>query len=73
VAAMRGEEVAVRAIGRDEQQELKYIVKHANLFVCDSLSEETVAALVPRNKIKAFKLYSPSTIERIKDRLAKWG
>ncbi len=73
VAAMRGEEVAVRAIERDEQQELKYIVKHANLFVCDSLSEETVAALAPRNKMKVFTLYSPSTIELIKDRLAKWG
>lgn len=73
VAAMRGEEIAVRSIERDDQKELKYIVKHADLFVCDSLSAATVAALVPPEKMRVFNLYSPSTIERIRDRVAKWG
>lgn len=73
VAAVRGEDLAVRSIERDDDKELKYIVKHADLFVCDSLSEEKLAAMVPANKLKVFKLYPPSTIERIKDRIAKWG
>ncbi len=73
VAAMRGEEIAVRSIERDDQKELKYIVKHADLFVCDSLSAATVAALVPAEKIRVFNLYSSSTIERIRDRAEKWG
>lgn len=73
VAAVRGEDLAVRSIERDDDKELKYIVKHADLFVCDSLSEEKLAAMVPANKLKVFKLYPPSTIERIKERIAKWG
>jgi len=73
VAAMRGEEIAIRTIDRDDDQELKYIVKHANLFVCDSLSETKMKTLVPENKLKVFTLYSPSTIERIQERLSKWG
>jgi len=73
VAALRGEDLAIRLIERDDDQELKYIVKHADLFVCDSLSEEKVKSLAPANKVKVFTLYSSSTIERIQDRLAKWG
>lgn len=73
VAAVRGEDVAVRAIERDDDKELKYIIKHADLFVCDSLSEDKLSALVPPDKLKVFKLYPPSTISRIKERLAKWG
>jgi GntR family transcriptional regulator len=73
VAAYRGEEVAFRSINRDEEQEIKYIVKHANLFVCDSLSEDVVKKYAPLEKVRVFRLYSPSTIELIKDRLAKWG
>ena len=73
VAAMRGEDIAVRSIERDDDKELTYIVKHADFFICDSLSQEKVKALVPANKMNVFKLYAPSTIDRIKDRLAKWG
>ena len=73
VAAMRGEEIAVRTIDRDDDKELTYIAKHADFFICDSLSQAKVSALVPANKMNVFKLYGPSTIERIQDRLNKWG
>lgn len=73
VAAVRGEDLAVRLIERDDDKELRYIVKHADLFICDSLSEDKLAALVPANKLKVFKLYAPATISRIKERIEKWG
>jgi len=73
VAAMRGDEVAVRAVLKEDEVEIKYLVKHADLFLVDSVSAKTVAQYVPEKKLLVFHLYSQSTIELIKERLAKWG
>jgi len=73
VAAMRGEEVAVRAVLRDDETEIKYLVKHADMFLCDSASKDVVSKYVPAAKLHIFNLYSQGTIQLIKDRLAKWG
>ncbi|HMX45403.1 MAG TPA: GntR family transcriptional regulator [Candidatus Obscuribacter sp.] len=73
VAAMRGEEIAVRAVVRDDETEIKYLVKHADLFLCDSISREVVSRYAPPAKMLVFNLYSSTTIDLIKERLAKWG
>jgi GntR family transcriptional regulator len=72
-AAMRGEEVAVRCVGKDETTEIQYVMKHANLVLCDSPSEATVKAVSGKVPVKVFRLYSPTTIALITDRLQKWG
>jgi len=73
VAAHRGEEVAVRAVLLSDEKELNYMVNHADLILCDSPSEETLRKIADPKKLLAFKLYPPSTIELIKERLKKWG
>lgn len=73
VAAHRGEEIAVRSVLLSDEQEMKYMVNHADLILCDSPSEETVRQIADPKKLLAFKLYAPSTIELIQDRLKKWG
>lgn len=72
-AAVRGEEVAVRTLATDEKQEIQYVMKHANLVLCDRPSEEVVKAVSGRVPVKVFHLYSANTIELIKDRIRKWG
>jgi DNA-binding transcriptional regulator YhcF (GntR family) len=72
-AAVRGEEVAVRCLGMDETQEIAYVMKHANLVLCDRPSEATVRAVSGKVPVKVFHLYSPTTVELIRDRLKKWG
>ena len=76
VAAARGEEIAVRSVLASDDTELEYLVKYADLILCDSPSEEKTRRLAgpqAEKKLRAFKLYSPSTIELVKERLAKWG
>lgn len=73
VAARRGEEIAVRSVLSSDEVELRYIVNHADLILCDSPSHATVKSLGDNKKLLAFKLYSPSTIALIQERLAKWG
>ncbi len=73
VAAHRGEEVAVRTVLLSDTTELNYMVNHADLILCDSPSEETLRKIADPKKLLAFKLYPPSTIELIQDRLKKWG
>lgn len=72
-AAVRGEEVAVRCIEKHETQEISYVMKHANLILCDGPSESVVKAVSGKLPLKVFHLYSPNTIELIKERLGKWG
>lgn len=72
VAAQRAD-IAVRSLLVDERTEIEYVMKHADLVVCDSSSEELAAPLAGKKRVLVFKLYSPSTIQLIKDRLAKWG
>lgn len=73
VAAHRGEEIAVRQVLLSDEKELNYMVNHADLILCDSPSEETIRKIADSKKSLAFKLYPPSTIELIQDRLKKWG
>lgn len=73
IAAKRGEDVAVRAVHITDEKELKYMVKYATLILCDSSCEKSMLDLSGKTKLAVFRLYSPSTIELIKDRLNKWG
>lgn len=72
-AALRGEEVAVRTLLLSEKNEISYLMKHADTVICDRPSEKTVRELAGKVPVHAFRLYSPSTIELIKNRLKKWG
>ena len=72
-AAIRGEEVAVRTLSTDEKQEIQYVMKHANLVLCDRPSEAVVKAVSGRVPVKVFHLYSANTIDLIKERMKKWG
>ncbi len=73
VAAARGEEVAVRTVLLSDDTELKYMVNHADLILCDRPSEPTVEAIAKPGKYYGFKLYSDNTIHLIQERLSKWG
>ena len=73
VAAHRGEEIPVRSVLLSDEKELNYMVNHADLILCDSPSEETVRKIADQKILQVFKLYPPSTIKLIQERLAKWG
>ncbi len=73
VAAHRGEEIAVRSVLLSDEKELNYMVNHSDLILCDTPSEDTVSKIANPNKLLVFKLYAPSTISLIQDRLSKWG
>lgn len=73
VAAGRGDEIAVRSVLRDDEVEIKYLVKHADLFLVDSMSRDVAAKYIPANKMLVFHLYADNTIQLIKERLEKWG
>lgn len=74
-AAVRGEEIAVRTVLLEEEQELAYMIKYAKAIICDGPSEEKVKQLAAASKVPVhvFHLYAPSTIELIKQRLTQWG
>ncbi|MBX9572365.1 MAG: GntR family transcriptional regulator [Candidatus Obscuribacterales bacterium] len=72
-AALRGEEVAVRCLAKDDAQEIQYIMKHANLVLCDGPSEKIVKAAAGKIPVKVFHLYSPATLTAIRERLTKWN
>ncbi len=73
VAANRGEEIAVRSVVPSDLKELNYMIKHADLIICDISGEKAVLPISGKKKILNFRLYAPSTIDLIKDRIAKWG
>lgn len=73
LAAIRGEEVAVRSVLTSDKKELTYMLKHSDLIICDSTAESEVLSGNAKAKVAVFRLYSASTIERIKERLANWG
>lgn len=74
-AAVRGEEVPVRTVLLEESTELAYMMKYAKAVLCDRPSEATVKNLAAANKVPVhvFRLYAPSTIDLIKQRLEQWG
>lgn len=72
VAAQRAD-VGVRSLLVDDKTEIEYVMKHADLVLCDSSSEDVGKAVAGKKKLVVFKLYSPSTIKLIKERLQRWG
>ncbi|MBX9685503.1 MAG: GntR family transcriptional regulator [Candidatus Obscuribacterales bacterium] len=72
-AAMRGEEVAVRCLAKEESTEISFIMKHASLVLCDTASEAAVKAVAGKVPVKVFRLYSENTVKQIRERLEKWG
>jgi DNA-binding transcriptional regulator YhcF (GntR family) len=66
-------DIGVRSLLVKETTEIEYVMKHADLIMCDISSEDVVKPLVGKKPMVTFRLYSPSTIQVIKDRLAKWG
>ena len=72
-AALRGEEVAVRCLDKNDTKEISYIMKHANLVLCDGPSEATVREYAGKVPVKVFHLYSEATINQIANRLQKWN
>lgn len=72
-AAVRGEEIAVRCIDKSETQEIHYIMKHANLVLCDGPSESIVLASSGKIPVKVFHLYSQATLALIRSRIEKWN
>lgn len=73
LAARRGEQIAVRTVVTDEKDELEYMMKYATLVLSDSASESAVRQVAGKAPVMVFRLYSQSTINRIKERLEKWG
>jgi GntR family transcriptional regulator len=72
-AAVRGDELALRTIPLDDPKEIAYTMRFARAAICDFPSKETVMKLAGKVPVRVFQIYSPSTIQLIKDRLAEWG
>ncbi len=66
-------DIGVRSLLVKETTEIEYVMKHADLIMCDISSVDVVKPLVGKKPMVTFRLYSPSTIQVIKDRLSKWG
>jgi DNA-binding transcriptional regulator YhcF (GntR family) len=66
-------DIGVRSVLVSDRNEVDYLMKHADLILCDSSSEDVVVPLAGKKKVLVFKLYSSSTIQLVKERLAKWG
>jgi len=73
VGALRGEEIAVRALETGDEKELAYVLPFADAVLCDLPSERIVTRLLGKPPARVFRLYSPSTIELVRQRLKKWG
>lgn len=73
IASVRGEEIAVRTVLPTDTVELNYMMKHADLILCDSSSSHAVMPIAGKTRVLPFKIYSATTIELIKDRIKKWG
>jgi GntR family transcriptional regulator len=73
LAALRGEEIAIRTIDTHDRKEIEYSAQYANLIICDFPSEHIVAPLIKKVPLRVFHLYSDSTIKLIGERLERWG
>ncbi len=70
-AAVRGESIAVRSLLADETKELEHVMKFAKLVICDLPSKKKVQSVANKVPVCIFNLYSPATIQLIKDHLTK--
>ncbi len=73
IASVRGEEIPIRTVMPSDTTELNYMMKHADLILCDASSQDKVLPIAGKVKVLTFKLYSDSTLDLIKDRIKKWG
>jgi UDP-N-acetylglucosamine 2-epimerase len=73
IASVRGEEIAIRTVTPSDTVELNYMMKHADLILCDSSSQKAVLPIAGKTKVLTFTLYSATTLDLIKDRVSKWG
>jgi DNA-binding transcriptional regulator YhcF (GntR family) len=73
MAAVRGSDLAFRTILLEERAELEYTMQYADLVICDEPSKEATMRLARRAPVQVFQLYSDSTVELIRQRLARWG
>ncbi len=73
IAAVRGEEIAVRTILLDDEKELSYMTKYAKVIICDLVSKDKVMSLAGKVPVNVFKLFAQTTIDTISHRIDKWG
>lgn len=73
VAALRGEEVAVRSVTTDDEKELAYVLPFADVVICDGPSQPKVSELRGKEPDRVFQLYAQTTIDLINNRLKNWG
>lgn len=73
MAAVRGSDLAFRTVLLEERAELEYTMPYADLVICDEPSKEVTMKLSRRAPVQVFQLYSDSTVELIRQRLARWG
>ncbi|MBY0358669.1 MAG: GntR family transcriptional regulator [Candidatus Obscuribacterales bacterium] len=72
-AAVRGEEIILRCLSLDDDAEIAYVMKHANLVICDRPSQEKISKLSGKIPTRVFSLYPESTIQAIHSCLKNWG
>lgn len=72
-SAIRGDEIAVRSIELHDERELAYSLKFADIVICDEPSLQTINKLGQKPPSSVFHMFSQTTINRIQDRLNKWG
>ena len=70
-AAIRGESISVKALLADDTKEITYMMQYAKVVICDLPSKDKVLSLAKKVPVQVFNLYSPATIELIKDSLQK--
>lgn len=73
MSALRGTEVGIRTISPLDEQELQYTLKYADLIICDQSSKDVTMRLSGQKAVSVFRLYSPSTIKLVQERIKKWG
>ena len=73
LVASQRTDIGVRSLLVSEAAEIEYVMKHTDLVLCDSSSEELSRSAAGKKKVVAFRLYSTSTIQKIKKRLCRVG
>jgi DNA-binding transcriptional regulator YhcF (GntR family) len=73
IASVRGNELAVRSVMPSESSELAYMLRHADLILCDASSQQAVLSINDKAQFSTFRLYSQNTIDLIKERINKWS
>ncbi len=70
-AAVRGESITVKALPAGDTKEISYMMQYAKVVICDLPSKDKVLSLAKKVPVQVFNLYSPATIELVRDNLGK--